>query len=253
MNFKEFYRRALYYLTVPKCVCCDEILDLDDRALCKNCIKDYQNIKQSNCSLCSFVMSRCICSNAYLESHFVKRLVKVFRYKSPNGPNDRIAANELIYNIKRDLRRDILDFLTDELIDALSASIDYNGFVVTNVPRKRSRTLKYGHDHSECIARQLADKLGLEYVKLLVSNSAKPQKKTRGAERLRNAKFDYVKTPADIKGKRVLLVDDIITTGASVGNCATLIHGLGAKEIVGVAVSVAYRDKYVPFAKDPFK
>ena len=249
MNIKELYKKAMYYLAVPKCVCCREILDADDTALCKECFKDYKNTKLSNCSLCSNVMSRCTCSNGYLERHYVKRLVKIFRYKPPTGPNHRIAANELIYNIKREKRRDLLELITDELADALNSGVEYSGYAVTNVPRKRSRVLKYGHDHSEEIARLLAKKLGLEYVKLLKSNSAKPQKKTHGDERLKNARFDYLKKLPDVKGKRILLVDDIVTTGASMGNSAMLIKGLGAKEIVGVAISVAYKDKYVPFEK----
>ena len=148
------------------------------------------------------------------------------------------------------MRRDLLDFITDELADAVRANMDCEGFLVTSVPRKRSRILKYGFDHSEEIARCLASKLGLEYVKLLTSSSAKPQKKVSGTERIKNAKFNYVKRLPDVKGRRILLVDDIVTTGASIGNSAALIRGLRPKEIVGVALSVAYKDKYVPFAKD---
>ena len=77
--------------------------------------------------------------------------------------------------------------------------------------------------------------------------SGKPQKKTHGEQRLKNAKFDYRRRIPDIKGKNVLLVDDIVTTGASMGNSAMLLHGLGAKRIVGVCLSIAYRDKYTPF------
>ena len=76
------------------------------------------------------------------------------------------------------------------------------------------------------------------------------QKKTHGEERIRNALFDYRKGIPDIKGKRVLLVDDIVTTGASLGNSATLIKGLGVKSIVGVCIGVTYKDKHIPFQKN---
>ena len=75
-------------------------------------------------------------------------------------------------------------------------------------------------------------------------------KKNISGERIKNARFNYVKNPPDVKGRRILLVDDIVTTGASLGNSAALIRGLHPKEIVGVALSVAYRDKFVPFANE---
>ena len=68
----------------------------------------------------------------------------------------------------------------------------------------------------------------------------------RGQDRFKNALYDY-KKPYILEGERVILIDDIVTTGASMGACATLIKGLGAKEIVGACMAVAYRDPYTPF------
>ena len=253
MNVKDLYKRFVYYTAVPKCASCREILDFEDKALCKSCLSEYRNIKMINCSRCAKTYDKCICSFDYLEKHFVKRLAKVFRYKHPEGANDRIPSNELIYNLKRERRTDIIEFLTDELERSLAENLDLDGFVITNVPRKKSRTLKYGLDHSAELAKSLGKRLGIEYVSLLESKLARAQKKTRGDERIKNAKFDYRRSAPDVKGKRVLLLDDIVTTGASMGNSATLIKGLGAKEIVGVCVSIAYKDKYVPFEKSsPF-
>lgn len=244
MAMKSFWDRALFYLTVPKCVCCREKLDIEDIALCAECLREYENIKLlSDCSRCARIMQKCLCVNDYLDRHYVHKLVKIFRYRRPEGPNDRIPSNELIYNIKRGYRRDLLEFIVSELEIALNNSIDCSGYIITNVPRKRSRALKYGIDHSEKIAKALSARLGIEYVKLLYSTSRKPQKKTFGVNRISNATFDYYKRLKDVKGRKILLLDDIVTTGASMGNCAMLIKGLGVKEIVGVCISVAYKDK----------
>jgi ComF family protein len=153
----------------------------------------------------------------------------------------------LIYVAKRNKRFDLFDLLSDELCHAIKASLNYDGYVVASVPRDKKRVKKYGFDHSECLAKAIAKKLGLNYEKILISKSKKAQKKTHGEERLKNAVFDYRKSLPNINGKKVLLVDDIVTTGASLGNSATLIKGLGAKSIVGVCIAVTYKDKYVPF------
>jgi ComF family protein len=182
----------------------------------------------------------------------VKRLVKVFRYKQPLVETEKIPSNELIYVLKRVKRRDIIDFLSDELVKSIEENIKYSDFAVTNVPRKRSRAVKYGLDHSKELARAVAKKLDLDYLELLNSKLDVAQKKTHGVDRIKNARFDYRKNAPDIKGKRMLIVDDIVTTGASMGNCAVLLRGLGAKEVVGVSVSVAFKDKYVPFAEETY-
>ena len=76
-----------------------------------------------------------------------------------------------------------------------------------------------------------------------------PQKKVHGEQRIKNAEFDYLKKHPSVRGKRVILFDDIVTTGASMGASAMLIKGLGAKEIVGACIAIAFRDKYKPFEK----
>ena len=252
MNFKTIYKDALFYLTVPKCVCCRDKLDRSESALCDKCKIEYEKRKNNVCSVCFSRLDECKCSNEYLEVHMVKKLIKVFRYKPSEDPNERIPSNELIYNIKRGKRRDLLNLISDEMIYSIRKAIKYEDFVITNVPRNRSRVLKYGLDHSAEIAKSISYKLGIEYVELLKSKSKEAQKKTHGEQRIKNAEFDYKNKNADIKGKRVILVDDIVTTGASMGACAMLIKGLGAKEVVGAALAIAFKDKYVPFAKDEF-
>jgi hypothetical protein len=79
------------------------------------------------------------------------------------------------------------------MINAIKNSINYENYVVSNVPRKRSRILKYGFDHSREIAEAISKKLGLKYVKLLESKSKAAQKKLHGDARIKNAEFDILK------------------------------------------------------------
>ncbi len=236
-------------MTVPKCVCCRSKLSRDEKALCADCIKVYRKSKHSVCSVCFKELPECSCPNEYLETHAVRKLVKIFRYKPSSDPNERIAQNELIYNIKRMKRRDLIDFISEEMLSPIRSSLKYEDCIITSVPRKRERVLEYGLDHSEEISKAIAKKLDIEYVKLLVSKQKAPQKKVHGEQRIKNAEFDYIKNHGDVKGKRVILFDDIVTTGASMGACAMLIKGLGAKQVLGACMAVAFKDKYTPFAK----
>jgi len=243
MNFKTIRDRILYYLSVPKCVGCGTRLSINEGPLCNSCLKEYENVKERNCSVCAKRLENCTCSNKYLEAHYVRKLVKVYRYVH----RDDLPSNRLIYSLKRDNRKDVLDFLSDELAAALSNSVNnIDKCVFVNVPRRRETALKYGIDHAQLLAKSLAKRFSATYYQPIISKTKKAQKKTVGSERIKNAEFKLKKSAKSLSGKTVIIVDDIVTTGASMGACASLIRALGTKKILGAAVSVAYKDKYIP-------
>ena len=247
MNFSELLKRALYYISVPKCVLCKEKLDYEDRGLCKKCLVEYKRHKQRDCPHCAHILSECSCSYPYLKSHGIKKFIKLFRYSKAEAS---MPSNYLIYSLKQDNRSDVLSFLADELACAIRYSFDLtkSEYVITNVPRRKTAIVNFGYDHAERLARAVADRLGIEYVALLKSESKRAQKTVYGEARRQNAKFDYIcDDDYTLKGKSVILVDDIVTTGSSMTNCATLIRGLKPKRIIGACLGTAYREPYVDF------
>ena len=244
---KSIFRKILFYISVPKCVACYEKLDIDDEALCKKCAPEYEEVKLRNCSRCAKPLDECSCSNEFLENHYTKKLIKVFRYVQHH---ENITSNRLIYSLKRDNRDDVLKFLTAELSRAVRNSIENpKMYVITSVPRRRRAVIKFGIDHAKLLGKALAKELGCEYATLLKSKSKRAQKTMHGEERITNAEFDI--KDKNLTGMRIIIVDDILTTGASLGSCAALLHSCGAKETVGAVLSVAYKDKYTPFAFVP--
>ena len=242
-KIKDLYKKALFYLSVPKCVCCKERLKIEELALCEKCKGFYSENLIDKCSLCGRILSECLCVNDYLDNHYIHKLVKVVRYKYSDDIDKR-ASNELIYHLKRNPRRDIVEFITNELLRAIENSgLDFSEYLVTSVPRSRARIIKYGHDHSRMLAKSLAKALKIKYVSPLRSKARSAQKKLGGKGRIDNAKFDYKPLARRIDGKKIIILDDIVTTGASLGSCAMLLRGLGAKKIVGVSFAITFRDK----------
>ena len=115
----KLYDKIMFYITVPKCVGCGEKLNIEDRALCQKCSDEYKDNLYLNCSICAKPLNRCICTNDYLDAHYIHRVVKVYRYHTAR----RISSNNLIYSLKRDNRKDVVDFLADELSQAIKAGI----------------------------------------------------------------------------------------------------------------------------------
>ena len=248
----NLFETLLYYVAPPKCTCCKNRLTRKEQALCKKCKTEYDNTLRRNCSICAKPLYECSCTNDYLDSHYVHESVKVFRYRVEGGE----AANSLIYSLKRDNRRDVLKFLSEEVASSILNSIKVNdNYIVASVPRIEKSIVKYGIDHAELLGRSIAKILGIKYQKLLISKSKLQQKHAEGREaRIKNVDFRIKHATKDITGKNVILVDDIVTTGASMGHAATLIKGLGAKKIIGASVAIAYKDSYVRFDdSDRFK
>ena len=248
MDISALLKRVRFYITVPTCVHCGERLDYEDRVFCPDCRSRYENVKLRNCSRCAKILSKCSCPNDYLDAHLVHRLIKIVRYVSSL---EDLVQNRLIFCLKRENRKDVARFLAAELADAVRANIkNFSDFVLTYVPRTGKARRKYGVDQAKILAEQLSRELSIPCVRTLRSKARLSQKKLNAAERKANAVYEAVRG-ADLIKKRVLLVDDIVTTGATMGSAAFTLKGIGAKEIVGVCFAIAYKDPFVPFEK-PF-
>ncbi len=249
MNFSLIVKKALYYISVPKCVCCGEMLRFGDRGLCKECLAKYYEHKKRDCSRCAKVLCECSCPSFFLKSHGIGKMIKLSRYSKAELS---MPSNYLIYSLKQDNRSDVISFLTDEMVSALKNNVDFSkgNYIVTNVPRRKASVLNFGFDHAEQLARSIAKKLDIEYKQFLVAKAKNAQKTVQGAERIANAKFGYKQKPGEeLKGTTVIIVDDIVTTGASMAGCASLIKALGVRKIIGAAVAIAYKDSYTPFVR----
>ena len=251
-RLKKIYKWTLFLLGVPTCVGCGERLDDPWSPICPECKRSYDAVKTANCSQCARLLHRCSCVGEYLEAHFIKQHYKVFRYQNRE---ENQVANKLIYSMKRDNRADVREFLAEELADALDEFIgsvkNKDDVIFTNVPRRRTAIIEYGMDHAADLARLLARHFGCEYRSILVSESKTAQKTVHGVEREKNVIFDYVyDEPESLKGKTVIIVDDIVTTGASVSTAGALIRSLGAKNIVAASVAATYKDKPSPLYRE---
>lgn len=244
MKLKDFINKALFYISVPKCVACGKKLDIESKALCTECLIEYMTNKELNCSICAKSYDECTCSNTYLAAHSIKNLFKVFRYH----PDERRAENYIIYALKEDNRSDVFDFLASEL----SASIKDTDFkifnpIITNIPRRKSAINKFGYDHAEILARKIGKILNIEYKRILTSKSEKSQKETSGTERRTNPNFSIIDDNLSLKGRDVIIVDDIVTTGSSLSSAGMLIRSLGARRIFGATLAIAYKDERIIF------
>ena len=116
---------------------------------------------------------------------------------------------------------------------------------ITWVPISRRRKLRRGYDQVELLARAAAKELGREAEPVLRKRRHNPpQSGIHGAaERRANVLGAYgLRKGVSVEGQRILLLDDIITTGATVSECARELLSAGAKEVVCGCVAAAGRE-----------
>ncbi len=97
-----------------------------------------------------------------------------------------------------------------------------------------------GYNVPDLLARPLAGYLGLEFDAAILNKIRKTEKQEgkTAQQRFKNVKNAYaVSCPERIEGRRVLLVDDVITTGATVSECAEVLMQAGAAEVFAVSVA----------------
>jgi ComF family protein len=119
---------------------------------------------------------------------------------------------------------------------------DFEADVVVPVPLHRQRERERGYNQATLIAKPLAKRLGLRCKSVLLTRvRPRPDKHIlTSRERWESVRGAFATRPGShVDNLRVLLVDDVMTTGATLHSCAKTLRDAGAKSVVGVTVARA--------------
>ena len=215
----KMFRLLSQWLFPPKCVLCGKLLQKQETDLCTACRVDSPEFSKGNLNI-QFLDS--YAAIWYYEGYIRRSLL---RYKFYGARHYADAYGRLL---------------------AMKLLREYpDGFdLLTGVPVSRMRKLRRGYDQVELLAKVVARELEIPYIPLLkkVRNNP-PQSGISGrAERKANVLGVYrALQPEMIAGKRILLLDDVLTTGATAGECARVLLTAGAKEVhCGVVAAARY-------------
>ena len=211
----------LVLLFPPKCVLCRKILAKDETDLCHKCRMEAPEFIRSKFQL-----------------SFVAGWTAVWYYK------DNVRQSLLRYKFSgvRSYGEAFGRFLAMKVLNQKLEDFD----VLTWVPVGPKRLRKRGYDQVALIARQAGIELQQEPVRCLrkIKDTPPQSGMPNAASRRANVLGAYVVTdPKLVADKRILLLDDIITTGATASECARVLLTAGAKEVYCAAVAAATHDK----------
>lgn len=235
-------RDSVLGIVYPRlCVGCEiPLLDCDGGILlCADCEDGLETIEPPFCSVCgqSFdgVMSQgfqCVnCGDRHLSFDFA-----VCAYRSHG------LARELVHRFKYERRHHLASVLRELTVRAASDSrVDRNAdWAVVPVPLHPRRMREREFNQAEVLARGLTDRHGWQMVPALRRvRYTRRQARLDRSERLDNLKQAFVPASSErhraaVRGRPVLLVDDVLTTGATASTCAEVLKGLGSPKVVVV-------------------
>lgn len=207
----------LHLLFPPKCLLCRKILQENELDLCHKCRTDGPE-----------------CTISRKKLPFIDSWTAVWYYE------DTARRSLLRYKFRgvRSYAKGYGRLLAMKLQEAHPDGFD----LLTWVPISPRRKLTRGYDQVELLARAAGRELGIAPVPLLKKIRHNPPQSgiTGEAKRRANVLGVYrVKNPELLQGKRIVLLDDIITTGTTAGECARMLLTAGAKEVHCGAMAVA--------------
>lgn len=212
MKLGDLIGRLLY---PPKCVLCGSLLEDEETDLCHDCRCDVPAWEKSRKKL-QFLDSWA--AVWYYEENVRRSLV---RYKFYGARSYASVYGRLLAMKLSEQHPDGVDILTW-------------------VPVSPIRKFFRGYDQVELLAYAVGSELGITPVRTLNKiRHNRTQSRIRGeAKRRANVLGAYkVTDPAVVRGKTIVLLDDIITTGATIGECARMLLTAGALEVHGGAVA----------------
>ena len=210
---------VLDLLFPPKCVFCGKVLDSGEDGLCRRCQKELPWLTGGEAELKGEFFSLCAAPLRYQDQ--VRDSIRRYKFKGRRGYHK-------VYG----------KLVAQCVHDHLAGRYD----LITWVPLSDRRKKERGYDQAFLLASAAALELGEVAVETLrKARDTDPQSGiTEDARRRANVLGAY--TPVDpelVAGKRVLVIDDVVTTGSTLSECARTLRTMGAADVVCAALARA--------------
>ena len=227
-------RRLLSVLYPRRCALCDEAIASEDM-LCANCSVRIRPIGRDTCHKCGKELadvSRIYCYDCSRKLHSFDRGFAVFKYED---------IKESLYRFKYSGRAEYARFYAyaaDRFIGRELRAIAPDAIIP--VPIHKRRYAVRGYNQAYELARELSRYVGAPVRDDLIKRCKNtiPLKKLSEKERKNNLKKAFIIASNDVKLKKILLIDDIYTTGATMDAIAGAFKEAGVSQVYFLTVAV---------------
>lgn len=235
MRLKKYvvttFREIVDFLIPRTCAACGGRLAVGEEVLCAMCSFDmprtYHCLKPSDNELAQLFWIQIP----------VERAAALFYYRA------HTQTSRIIYRLKYFDRPDVGEQMGRAAASEFMQNNFFDGIdLIVPVPLTRERKRERGYNQSEMIARGVHGVTGIPVAADVLSRSTFKESQTKKDrwERMDNVEDVFTCTCADkVRGRHVLIIDDVITTGATIVGCATVLVRAGAEKISVMSLGYA--------------
>lgn len=227
-------RAVLDFLYPPRCPVCDRAV-LPKEGICRECLGKLPFVSGPVCMKCGKPVSndrKEFCRDCEKKAHGFAQGKALWIYEK------EIKAS--IYRFKYQNKREYGRAYAEQIAARHGAWIKSKRIqALVPVPLHKNRKRKRGYNQAEILARELGKMLGIPVHSgfLIRMQDTKPQKTLNDEERRHNLKHAFQGKKGFVPG-RVLLVDDIYTTGSTLDAAAAALSDAGAEKVYAYCLSI---------------
>jgi len=240
VRIKQSIHRVFDLVYPRLCIFChSKIKANNDYNICSACAAEIKTINAPFCLRCGAVLEQLSqirvngCSRCSNKKYYFDQVFSACKYKG------KVKSCIHFFKYKRKIKTK--NILSDLLIEFLNANFPTKNIdLITAVPLHKHKLQERGFNQSKLIADKLSEFFKIESshnnlcrVKKTVSQVTLSAQKRK----LNTADAFACKDPDKFKNKRILLIDDIFTTGSTLNECAKVIKQSGAKNITCLTIA----------------
>lgn len=232
---KSAFQRILKFLFCNRCRICGEVIE-PDCDLCDEC-KYLEKIENPRCIHCGCSKVNCTCKGKKNE---YKQIVSAYYYRD--------SIIRAVSNFKNNDMPQLADNMANEMYHVIQQEYhDIEFDSITFVPLRKFHQTKRGFNQSQLIAQKLSILMNVEVMELLSKvryTGVQHHKSARARSADVFGAYDVLdEYKYKLDGKRILLVDDVKTTGSTLGECAKMLKIYGAQTVYAVTFAVTKKEK----------
>lgn len=223
-----------------RCPICQEVVKKRGEMICPSCRKEIAPIQEPVCKKCGKPIMDAAeeyCCDCGKMGHLYTRGLAVLPYTG--------KVRKSLHQIKFHNKKEYLDFYGPYMAEVLGKRIlAWDAQALIPVPLHHSKRRKRGFNQAEILAVEVGRALGIPVRTDVVQRirNTRPQKDLSLRERQNNLKGAFKIIQYDVKLKKIILVDDIYTTGSTIDGIAGKLLEQGAEEVYFIALCIGKDD-----------
>lgn len=230
--FKKCFNKIVNFIFPAQCVICRTFIENND-GICYECLNKIDFITDPKCAYCGypFEIKFSNKNNLYVCPRCLKLKPKFDKCVSSVRYND--ASKKIILPFKHADKTNYAKIMGRMMASTVSPFIEKVDFIVP-VPIHLKRMLKRKYNQSALLVGVISSITGKPalYNTLVRTHFKESQGHLSVKDRKLNVSGAFaIKNPFKIKGKNILIVDDVFTTGATINECAKVLKSAGARRI----------------------